>query len=100
MNDTFEVPIESRANYIRRRQSDILRMKSDLNGSDFQFIKQIGHQMKGNAVTFQFPELADIGRRLEASAQDGDKTQIHKILNEFEAIIQNSLSLLRLNASV
>jgi HPt (histidine-containing phosphotransfer) domain-containing protein len=73
MSSGISVPVESQIKYLRRRSDEIQQIKNSLKSTpDWELIKKVGHQVKGNASTFGFPELTDLGKRLEAVAATAD----------------------------
>lgn len=68
------VPIESKIKYLRRRLDELAKLLSDPAAEDlFEAAKKIGHQVKGNASTFEFPELTAVAKSLEEAALQGDR---------------------------
>ncbi|RJR46446.1 MAG: Hpt domain-containing protein [Desulfobacteraceae bacterium] len=45
---------------------------------DFQIVQEIGHRLKGSAVSFGFDEASEIGRFLEQSAKNNDAVSVKK----------------------
>jgi len=80
----MEVPLENRRIYIERRRSDLKTCLSCLAKKDFTQLARIGHQFKGNASTFGFPELSQIGRELEQNAKFSDSEKILLSIKKFE----------------
>lgn len=81
----ISVPKESRVKYLNRRAEEVQKIKTSLEGSpDWELIKKVGHQMKGNAATFGFSELAFYGKRLEDSAQNQNAEDLRKTIAKFE----------------
>lgn len=65
---TPKIPDDARALYLKRRVDDLHRCTSALQASDFATLETIGHRLKGNGVTFGYPELSVIGAEIEAWA--------------------------------
>lgn len=62
----------------------------------YELAKRIGHQVKGNAATFHFPELAKIAIQLEEAGlhRDREKVLLHlsaieEYLNQQKAILHD-----------
>lgn len=68
--------------YLERRRGDLLKAKQALSEGDFQTLQNMGHQWKGNAETFGFPDLGQLGARIE-EAHDLDK--LAELVHEFES---------------
>lgn len=63
------VPKESQVKYLRRRLEEVDKIKASFSAQvDWELIKKMGHQIKGNAATFGFPLLAERGLQLEQAA--------------------------------
>jgi HPt (histidine-containing phosphotransfer) domain-containing protein len=65
----MEIPPKLKENYIRRRQEDILNCEAALKNQDFKTIEVIGHQMKGNGLSFGFESIAILGKFAEVVTQ-------------------------------
>ena len=76
----FDIPPELRMNYIARRKSDLEKCKSAVQQNDFETLYSIGHQIKGNASTFGYDELALIAIDLEKFAHLKDVQKLDHIL--------------------
>ena len=62
------VPDEILVKYRQRRQRDLEDCVRHVREGKMNFIEKVGHQLKGNALTFGYPELSLIGEELEAAA--------------------------------
>lgn len=79
------IPEELVQQYVLRRKSEIGKIKESLLNSDFETVNVIGHRMKGNGVSFGFPELTDLGEQLESAAQASDRLTIEVLLGHLNA---------------
>jgi len=70
--------------YLEHRKKELLALKEHLEKGDFTFLERVGHQLKGNAVTYGFPELGDLGSQLEKAAQEHDLTQTRSLIPRIE----------------
>ena len=68
----MEVPLKLKMNYIERRKSEIPLCQESVSKRDFKTLERVGHQLKGNGLTFGFENLAKIGADLEAAAKKED----------------------------
>ncbi len=70
MSSEFEPTItpEMRERYLARRHADVIALHEAFANRDFDAIKAIAHQIKGNASTFCFEELERLSIRLEEQA--------------------------------
>jgi HPt (histidine-containing phosphotransfer) domain-containing protein len=87
MTTNIDIPFEARQLYITRRQNDLSECLKAIESDDFSFFKKIGHQIKGNATTFGFDELAPIAIAMEQAATQQDKIKLRGILNEFRLFL-------------
>lgn len=76
----ISVPLESKLKYLQRRTVELEQVQNSLTQNpDWELVKKIGHQIKGNAATFGFPELADFGNNLEVTAALADVEKAHEV---------------------
>ena len=66
--------------YIERRQADLVDCHRGLLRSDFSAAERVGHNLKGNGVTFGFPELSELGGELERVALSRDQAATENCL--------------------
>lgn len=83
----MQVPLELKQKYISRRLQDIDKLRSSLDGDDFSLALKFGHQVKGNASTFEFPELVGIGAEIEKAAKIHDKEKLKTLILKLEQFI-------------
>ena len=88
----MQVPDEMMNRYFERRKRDLVQCIEHLRNGDLNFIEKVGHQLKGNGVTFGYPELSAIGGELEVAAQTGDHRIISKAMNKFSEWVDVHLS--------
>lgn len=75
--------------YHVRRQNDLDTCRKSLATGDFLTIERVGHTLKGNGITFGFPELSLLGEALESSAQAQDSERIAMQLAQLAQWIAN-----------
>ena len=90
MMDNMLVPIEARQKYLERRKQDIVASKEALSKKDFNFLERLGHQVKGNAVTFGFDELTDIAVDIEVAAKANNIDRLSELVQKFETAVTNA----------
>ncbi len=88
MSYILDISDEMRELYIQHRKKDLLRCLTALEKSDFSFLEKIGHQVKGNAVSFGFDDLSSLALELEGAARDHDIPHLKNVLREFNEVIQ------------
>lgn len=85
----MQVPVELKIKYLSRRMDDIQRLRHTLEEEDYSFAQKVGHQIKGNAVTFDVPQIAFIGLEMEKAALKKDKEKVKILIQKMESIIQS-----------
>jgi HPt (histidine-containing phosphotransfer) domain-containing protein len=78
--DRMQVPEELKRKYLERRVHDIEQLIDALEKGDFAPAIRLGHQVKGNALTFDFPQMAGLGMEIENAARDKDKEALLRLL--------------------
>lgn len=81
------VPVELKRRYLSRRIQDLARLREALAQNDFTPALKLGHQVKGNAQTFEFPQMAMLGVELEHAAKKQDKDRLMSLVQKMEAAI-------------
>ncbi len=76
----MQVPLELKKKYLERRTEDIQVLISSLEKNDFGPALRVGHQVKGNAVTFDFPHIAPIGQQIELAAKNQNKEELRALI--------------------
>ncbi|MEZ0393395.1 MAG: Hpt domain-containing protein [Pseudobdellovibrionaceae bacterium] len=74
---------ELKNQFILRRHEELKSFLKSLKTSDFQEISRIGHRMKGNGVSFGFPELSSLGEKMENSAKEKNLNQLRFLAVDF-----------------
>lgn len=85
----FEVPAESRKKYLTRRLAELSLLEET---RDIETAKRVGHQIKGNAATFLFPTLTELGAQLEQAAVAQNRTLIYAKALETKIMVQRLLT--------
>ena len=90
------IPMESRVRYLKRRQQELADLLASQSTPEalFEKAQKIGHQVKGNAVTFDFAELTENAKSLEAAALIKDADAILTLARELMAQVEGQLSAL------
>jgi HPt (histidine-containing phosphotransfer) domain-containing protein len=89
----MQVPVELKRKYLDRRIEDIETLIASLDEDDFAPAQKLGHQVKGNAVTFEFPHLAPIGAQIEAASKIKDKDTILSLVESMSSEIRRAQKL-------
>lgn len=85
----MQVPVELKIKYLKRRIQDIEDLRSSLELDDYSVAMKLGHQVKGNAVTFEFPQMANIGLEIECAAKRKDKERVKILAEKMESVIHS-----------
>lgn len=90
MTNDINVPIEARQKYLDRRKQDIIACQEALTKKDFHFLEKIGHQIKGNAITFGFDEFTNIATDMETAAKSKDLDQLIVLVDQLTAAVNKA----------
>ena len=90
----MQVPVELKIKYLSRRRLDIQKLKTSLDQGDYSFAAKLGHQVKGNAVTFDIPQIAFIGLEIEKAAKKQDKERVKFLADKMDSVISSAQSLI------
>jgi HPt (histidine-containing phosphotransfer) domain-containing protein len=88
----MKIPSELINNYLQRRINELDSLENAINNGDFAHIFKIGHQLKGNGLTFGFGQISEIGSKLESSALVQNKHDIELHLKEYRAVLHAILN--------
>jgi HPt (histidine-containing phosphotransfer) domain-containing protein len=86
----MQVPVELKIKYLKRRIQDIENLRCSLEQDDYSLAMKLGHQVKGNAVTFEFPQMAYIGVEIESAAKRRDKERVKILIQKMEKAITSA----------
>lgn len=79
----MEVPGDIQGRYMDRRKKDLETCLVSLQEENFSELEKVGHQLKGNGLTFGYAELSTIGSKLERAAHARNLSDLEKSLKEF-----------------
>ncbi|MFM6928740.1 MAG: hypothetical protein ACKOX6_09755 [Bdellovibrio sp.] len=85
--EEFKASQESQVRYLKRRVEEmtVLAQSSPL---DFELAKKMGHQIKGNAESFGFSDLAAMGKLLDNAAEAGQADEVRKYVQNILTALQ------------
>lgn len=86
----MQIPIEARQKYLERRKQDVIACHKALEKKDFLFFERLGHQIKGNALTFGFAELTPLAIAIEVAAEAKNLDQLTDLVTKFSTFITNA----------
>lgn len=84
--------------YLERREHDIDHCLTALQKEDWETLSRIGNRIRGNAETFGFPPLTQIGEMLEKGAEDRNPSALSKVISEFAELVSRELKRIRSQA--
>ena len=87
MIEAIQVPVEARQKYLERRKQDVIASKEALSKQDYFFLERLGHQIKGNAITFGFDELTTVAVAIEQAAKAKNISQLQELVIKFESAV-------------
>jgi HPt (histidine-containing phosphotransfer) domain-containing protein len=79
------VAAKLRPKFIAHRQQDVGSLRLALEQGDFETVRRLGHNMRGNGVSYGFPEISSIGEHLEAAAGAKDPQRVREAIALLEA---------------
>ena len=80
----MEIPNASQVKYIVRRHEEKALAKQALASGDLGSLESMAHKWKGNGITFGYPELGDLGAKLEIAASEKRVEEVALLVSEFE----------------
>lgn len=75
--------------YMENRFRDIEQCRKFLSEDNFSEISNVGHKLKGNARTYGFLKLEEIGISLEKYAHQRNKKELEMLINYFSEYINS-----------
>jgi HPt (histidine-containing phosphotransfer) domain-containing protein len=88
----MDVPQNLLGRYLDRRKQDLEACLLALETKDFSRLEKVGHQLKGNGVTFGFTDLSGIGTDLEAAALRRDLAGLERALHRFSGWLRRHVN--------
>ncbi len=85
------IDADARKRYASRRQQDLQQCLESLKAKDFETLETIGHNLKGNGISFGYPELSRLGEELEISAKNTNFHKAQNCVHQFEEWISSHL---------
>jgi HPt (histidine-containing phosphotransfer) domain-containing protein len=68
--------------FLDNRRLDVDRLGCAINQMDLESIRLLGHRMKGDAGSYGFTVIAEIGAQIEAVADNNDFGELQRLKNE------------------
>lgn len=86
----LEIPHEAVVKYMERRKTDIEKCRVALESGELSVLETVGHQLKGNGITFGFPEISTIGEAMENAAKTHNTEDAAKQVDALASIVAKS----------
>ena len=86
----MELSTEQKQKYLTRRENDLRDCFTAIESKDVPILARIGHQMKGNAITFGFDPLSKIGQDLEDAARACDWAKVEAAVSQFKKYLSET----------
>ena len=77
------------ARYLKRREIDVKKLKAALRGTDFEAIRMTGHNLFGSGGAYGLDEISDLGRSIEAAAEECDARRVEALIGDLERFLEN-----------
>lgn len=87
MSALFHASNELKLRYLHRKNEELIVCRQELVNHELKSIKTLAHQMRGNAASFDFTLLENLGILLERSIEGGDSGQIREVLEDVQQAI-------------
>jgi len=88
----MDVPPDYLLRYRERRKKDLELCLSNLQDLNFIEIEKVGHQLKGNGLTFGHPDLSSIGSHLEKAAGEQNIPELEQAIKDFSCWVSENVN--------
>lgn len=85
--DDFKVSAAAQLRYLQRRIQEVSSIEQN-SKIDFELAEKIGHQLRGNAESFEFPDLAVMGKNLNVAAKLRREQSVRNHVSEILKVLQ------------
>ena len=75
--------------FLENREEDIKNMEKNLQESNYDQIRIIGHSMKGSGGGYGFDYLTEIGAEIEKNAELKNEEQIQELIEKLKNYLNN-----------
>jgi len=91
-DDADQIPDAFAAEFLRQRAAEQHELTRSVANGDLAAAGRVGHQLKGSAATFGFPQIGLAGARLEKAAVEGDMDSVKKECQTLREMIELEIS--------
>lgn len=88
----MEVPEAMQTRYVERRKHDLEVCRESLAQQKYSELQKVGHQLKGNGVTFGHDDISLIGKRMEVAAAEENIREMEKALKDLSHWVSRHLN--------
>ncbi len=88
----FTASNDLRKQYLFHRLEEIVSCRSNLVKDNWAPILRAAENLNGNAETFGFVRLSQLGHRLERAAEKKNRKRTHALLLQFEKVVSEELA--------
>lgn len=88
----MNVPQDLLFRYMERRKKDLEQCLANLENLNFTEIEKVGHQLKGNGLTFGHADLSSIGSHLEVAAASGNIIELERAIKDFSLWVNQNIN--------
>ena len=74
--------------FVSHRERDIGTLRDAISRRDFSAIATLGHNLRGSAESYGFPQLSVFGASLEAAARSRNVHRVDHVLEGLEACVR------------
>jgi len=75
--------------FLENRNKDLIQIEDFLTQSNWESIESIAHKLAGNAGSYGFNELGEIGANLEEACKSANVTSIHDYCTKYQDYMEN-----------
>ncbi len=88
----MNVPQDLLFRYMERRKKDLEMCLINLLDLNFTEIEKVGHQLKGNGLTFGHADLSSIGSHLEIAAAAQNVNELERAIKDFSHWVNENIN--------
>jgi HPt (histidine-containing phosphotransfer) domain-containing protein len=75
--------------YLALCRRDLLNLGVALDNKQFEDVRVLGHNLKGSGGAYGFPELSEIGSRIETAAKEKDEAVARQGIEQLEVFLRS-----------
>ncbi len=76
--------------FLDHRREDLTRLQDAIERGDSEFVRTLGHRIKGLAGSYGFPDIGLAGAQLELAARDRDLAAMRRIVDQLATILSRA----------